>query len=279
MTRYPARQRDDAGGGVAHPVHGLSQRCTRLAGQTGSLVSFPAGSLVSFRRGRCCGRRGKLAGPATTRPGGAGTEREAVAGGAARDPVPAEVLDRDPRLPSATSSKRTWTSVSWSASKLACRQLSARRCGRLPHADAADLEDLAVVVALDERARRRRGSKASVPARRRAEGEQALGRHQLPISSVKASNARSGGAATRSATRTRGTVMRHRAPRDRHVFAEGGELLGPAPLGRLEPGAQRPHRCRLQRVDAHAGVEVRVLLDHEPALAQHPQVLAHRPRA
>ena len=48
--------------------------------------------------------------------------------------------------------------------------------------------------------------------------------------------------------------------------------------GVVEPGPELGHRGRAQRVDPYPGVEVGVRLGDQPALAQHPQVLAHHRR-
>ena len=60
--------------------------------------------------------------------------------------------------------------------------------------------------------------------------------------------------------------------------AKAVELLGPAPLGVVEPAPQLGHRRRTKGVDPDAGVEVGVGLGDQAVLAQHPQVLAHRRR-
>ena len=201
-------------------------------------------------------------------------QREPVAGDVLLgDGVPAEVLDGDPGARRRPASKRTGTSVDWSSSKPACRQPNTSRLRRLPRQHRTDLER-SPSSSISTSRPRRPGSKARRPSARSVKGNRPLGRHHAPISSVKAAKARP---AARRPAAPPAPGSRSRA-RPRTWRLKAASCCGPPRLGVGQPRPQLRHRRRPQRVDADPGVEVRVLLVDQPALAQHPEVLAHHRR-
>src|SRR6266567_7701465 len=88
--------------------------------------------------------------------------------------------------------------------------------------------------------------------------------------SVNRSNARSGEAATRKATRTREPTLR-----TLDVRSERRQLLLPTALCFLEPGLELGHGLRAEAVNADAGVEFGMAFLDQAAGTQDFQVAAH----